>query len=300
MSDLEEVDVEQQLKAAEESGNDTESIVLSEKDDTDDEDNDVIDGIDNLTDAVEDDMGQESDIETDDDKKYNIGDVVQISEYLPEFGVNQPKYEIKGITEEGKYLVERLTDDGSEVTPPKEVDEDMLSPVIPESPTPGPEVKDTSPTFIIDKSSEDNLEEISSDEDEDSDDEEYNEHMQKLENDINRDYLHEYHPETKQINYKELSTLSNVTRNKKGIIIDPLHITIPILTRYEKAKILGLRAKQLNHGAKSFVELSKEIIDGHTIANMELIQNKIPFIIRRPMPNGGSEYWKVNDLKIIE
>ena len=167
MSDLEEVDVEQQLKAAEESGNDTESIVLSEKDDTDDEDNDVIDGMDNLTDAVEDDMGQESDIETDDDKKYNIGDVVQISEYLPEFGVNQPKYEIKGITEEGKYLVERLTDDGSEVTPPKEVDEDMLSPVIPESPTPGPEVKDTSPTFIIDKSSEDNLEEISSDEDED-------------------------------------------------------------------------------------------------------------------------------------
>ncbi len=76
MSDLEEVDVEQQLKAAEESGNDTESIVLSEKDDTDDEDNDVIDGMNNLTDTVEDDMGQESDIETDDDKKYNIGDVV--------------------------------------------------------------------------------------------------------------------------------------------------------------------------------------------------------------------------------
>ena len=38
-----------------------------------------------------------------------------------------------------------------------------------------------------------------------------------LENDINKDYLHEYHPETKQINFKELSTLSNVTRNKKGI-----------------------------------------------------------------------------------
>jgi len=149
MSDLEEVDVEQQLKAAEESGNDTESIVLSEKDDTDDEDNDVIEGIDNLTDAVEDDMGQESDIETDDDKKYNIGDVVQIAEYLPEFGVNQPKYEIKGITEEGKYLVERLTDDGSEVTPPKEVDEDMLSQVIPESPTPGPEVKDTDHLLLL-------------------------------------------------------------------------------------------------------------------------------------------------------
>ena len=305
MSDLEEVDVEQQLKAAEESGDDTGSIVLSEKDDTDDEDDDVIEGVDNITDTAEDDMGQESDIETDDDKKYNIGDVVQLGEYLPEFGANQPSYQIKGITEEGKYMIQRLTDDGSEVSQPREVDFDMLSPVIPKSPSEpfdGPGEKDntdTSPPFIINKTQEqDDLEEISSDED--SDDEEYNEHMQKLENDINRDYLHEYHPETKQINYKELSTLSNVTRNKKGIIIDPLHITIPILTRYEKAKILGLRAKQLNHGAKPFVEISKEIIDGHTIANMELVQNKIPFIIRRPMPNGGSEYWKVNDLKIIE
>ena len=146
----------------------------------------------------------------------------------------------------------------------------------------------------------DQLDEISSDDEEDSDDEEYNENMRKLENDINKDYLYSYHPETKHINYKELLTLSNVTRNKKGIIIDPLHTTIPILTRYEKAKILGLRAKQINHGAKPFVELTKDIIDGHTIAFMELTQNKIPFIIRRPMPNGGSEYWKISDLKNID
>ena len=302
MSDLEEVDVEQQLKAAEESGDDTGSIVLSEKEDIDseDEDNDPVEGMDNLTDTAEDDMGQDSDIETDDDKKYNIGDVVQLGEYLPEFGANQPSYEIKGITEEGKYMIQRLTDDGSEVSQPREVDFDMLSPVIPKSPSEpfdGPEKTDTSPPFVIDKTPEDDLEEISTDEESDD---EYSENMQKLDNDVNRDYLQEYHPETKQINYKELLTLSNVTRNKKGIIIDPLHITIPILTRYEKAKILGLRAKQINHGSKPFVEISKEIIDGHTIANMELIQNKIPFIIRRPMPNGGSEYWKVNDLKLIE
>ena len=83
-------------------------------------------------------------------------------------------------------------------------------------------------------------------------------------------------------------------RNKKGIIIDPLHKTLPILTRYEKAKILGLRAKQINHGAKPFVEIPRDVIDGHTIAYMELTQNNIPFIIRRPLPNGGSEYWKVS------
>ncbi len=299
MSDLEEVDVEQQLKAAEESGDETGSIVLSEKLDNDSDIEDELDigGVENLTDTQEDEMGQESDVEDMEDK-YMVGDLVT-AVYQPEFGENQPVYKIKEITDEGKYVIERQVEEGTSTPPLETVDKDYLSPAVPKSPSPG--VDQYIPQQISEKTPEevDNLEEISSEE-EDSDDEEYNEHMKKLEGDINRDYLHEYHPETKQINYKELHTLSNVTRNKKGIIIDPLHITIPILTRYEKAKILGLRAKQLNHGSKAFVEISKEIIDGHTIANMELIQNKIPFIIRRPMPNGGSEYWKVSDLKLIE
>jgi hypothetical protein len=32
---------------------------------------------------------------------------------------------------------------------------------------------------------------------------------------------------------------------------------------------------------------------------MELKQKRIPFIIRRPLPNGGSEYWRVQDLEDI-
>ena len=63
------------------------------------------------------------------------------------------------------------------------------------------------------------LDEISSDEDSDDD---YDENMNKLEQDINKDILFNYHPETKQINFKELLTLSNVTRNKKGEIIRPI------------------------------------------------------------------------------
>jgi len=142
-------------------------------------------------------------------------------------------------------------------------------------------------------------EELSISSDEDTDDED-NETMKKLEQDINKDILYTYHPEIKQINYRELLTLSQVTRNKKGIIVDPLHTTLPFLTRYEKAKILGLRAKQINHGSKPFVNVPTRIIDGHIIAKLELNAQKIPFIIRRPMPNGGSEYWQVKDLKIID
>ena len=32
---------------------------------------------------------------------------------------------------------------------------------------------------------------------------------------------------------------------------------------------------------------------------MELNEKKIPFIIRRPLPNNSSEYWKLQDLEII-
>ena len=136
------------------------------------------------------------------------------------------------------------------------------------------------------------------DTDESSDDEDdFN--YRNLEQDIDSNILKFYHPETENINYKELLTLSSITRNKKGEIIDPFHKTVPFLTQYEKAKILGQRAKQINHGSTPFVEVPSNIIDGHTIALMELNQQKIPFIIRRPMPNGTSEYWKVKDLKVI-
>lgn len=163
------------------------------------------------------------------------------------------------------------------------------------------EDKDEKPILINTETfiNEDKLNNISSDEETDSDDE-YTENMNKLEQDINKDLIYSYHPETKQINFKELLVLSKISRNKKGQIIDPLHTTLPFLTRFEKAKILGLRAKQINHGSKPFIEVTRNIIDGHTIAHMELLQNKIPFIIRRPLPNGGSEYWKVNDLKNLE
>ena len=77
------------------------------------------------------------------------------------------------------------------------------------------------------------LNELENLEDSESDDDDL-EDLAKLEHDINRETLLSFHPETKQINYKELLTLSTITRNKKGIIVDRLHTTLPFLTRYEK------------------------------------------------------------------
>jgi DNA-directed RNA polymerase I, II, and III subunit RPABC2 len=100
-------------------------------------------------------------------------------------------------------------------------------------------------------------------------------------------------------NYDEISAMSNVIRDKDNNIIDKLHQTLPYLTKYERARVLGQRAKQINSGAKAFVKVPENIIDGYLIAELELAQKRIPFIIRRPIPGGACEYWRLKDLEII-
>jgi len=132
----------------------------------------------------------------------------------------------------------------------------------------------------------------------DSDEEDEN-YLQKFSKEINKQYIEKEHPECVFHNYNEISTMSTVIRDKNNKIIDPLHRTIPFLTKYEKTRIIGQRAKQINSGAKPFVNVPQHIIDGYIIAELELKQKKIPFIIKRPIPGGGSEYWNVKDLELI-
>ena len=140
--------------------------------------------------------------------------------------------------------------------------------------------------------------------DDDEDDEEDDsdiEDLQKLEWGYEeRKTLLNYHPEVKQISEEQLQTLSTIVKDKNGNIVDPFHKTIPIMTKYEKAKIIGIRAQQINSGSEPFIQVDNNMIDGLTIANDELLQKKIPFIIRRPLPNGSSEYWNINDLELLE
>lgn len=133
-----------------------------------------------------------------------------------------------------------------------------------------------------------------SDEESDSDDENY---LQKFNKSMRDDLILNFHPESKSHNYEEIKQLAKVTRNKSGIVVDELHKTIPLLTKYEKTRILGQRAKQIETGAMPLVQVPPNIIDSYLIAKLELAQNKIPFIIRRPLPNGGMEYWYVSDLE---
>jgi len=135
--------------------------------------------------------------------------------------------------------------------------------------------------------------------DDDDDDDDDENHLQKFDSELKKKYIASFHPESLSYNNEETESMSHVTRNDAGIIIDPFHKTLPFLTKYEKTRILGIRTKQLNEGAKPYVDVNPTIIDGYIIAQLELEHKKLPFIIRRPIPNGSSELWRLQDLEII-
>lgn len=134
------------------------------------------------------------------------------------------------------------------------------------------------------------------DDEEEEDDDNY---LQKFDEEINKNYIHDFHPECMIHNSDEVAKLSIVMRNADNIIVDPLHKTLPFLTKYEKARVLGQRAKQIENGSAPFVKVPENVIDGYTIAHLELNQKKIPFIIRRPIPGGAFEYWNMKDLECL-
>ena len=137
-------------------------------------------------------------------------------------------------------------------------------------------------------------------EEDDDDDDELNEnYLQKMEQDVKQNIIAEFHPELNTHSMEEVEAACTVIRDDHGTVIDPLHRTLPFVTRYEKARVIGERAKQINSGAKPFIEIEQSMIDGYLIALKEFEEKKMPFIIRRPLPDGTSEYWRLSDLEII-
>ena len=72
-----------------------------------------------------------------------------------------------------------------------------------------------------------------------------------------------------------------ITSKDGQIVIGP-----PMLTRFEKARIMGARALQLSLGAPVFIEIPKNATTSLEIAMEELKQRVIPIVIKRTLPNG--------------
>jgi DNA-directed RNA polymerase subunit K/omega len=97
--------------------------------------------------------------------------------------------------------------------------------------------------------------------------------------------------------FDDLFEDEKVVQTKK-VVSNENRITKPILTKYERVRILGERRMQLVYGAKPMIKTSS-VLSEKEISNLELINKVIPMIIKRTLPNGDIEYWKLSELEIV-
>ena len=75
--------------------------------------------------------------------------------------------------------------------------------------------------------------------------------------------------------------------------------TTPVLTKYEKTRIISERVQQISNGGIPFINNPESYHTVHDIALKELSMKKLPFIIKRTIHGNKYELWKLEDLKII-
>ncbi len=100
------------------------------------------------------------------------------------------------------------------------------------------------------------------------------------------------HPEVKPIFRNEV--IETVSRPR---------VTREYFTKYEYTALLSMRAQQLAEGAKPLVSLeglkASDPMFVWNVARREIEQRKLPFLIRRQLPDGSSEFWSVQEMEMM-
>lgn len=99
------------------------------------------------------------------------------------------------------------------------------------------------------------------------------------------------HPEVQPVFRKEVADAVKQPRR-----------TREFYTKYEFTTLMSTRAQQLADGAKPLVSLdglkTSDPMFVWTVARREIEERKLPFMIRRQMPNGTAEYWSAQELEV--
>ena len=94
---------------------------------------------------------------------------------------------------------------------------------------------------------------------------------------------------------EDIFVYNNNNNNKIEYLVGDDRISCNRLTKYEMVRILGERVKQLIMGAKPMIKNYKDF-SYEEIAEYELLNNVLPFKIKRPLPNDKYELWYLNEL----
>jgi DNA-directed RNA polymerase I, II, and III subunit RPABC2 len=111
-------------------------------------------------------------------------------------------------------------------------------------------------------------------------------------------FLSMHHPECRIDYLENIMSLLPLEAYPPGEL-DKHHKSVPYLTLFEKTKLIGFRANQLAQGARPLVDVPAHVTDVIEIARIELEERRMPYILKRGMPDGTFEYWRLTDLLIL-
>lgn len=90
---------------------------------------------------------------------------------------------------------------------------------------------------------------------------------------------------------------------KRDSVDTSARITMPYYSKYEYTTLVGIRAQQIADGAKPLISL-EGMQTSHPqfvwkVAEREIAERVLPFIVHRRLPDGNSEYWSATELSVM-
>ena len=95
--------------------------------------------------------------------------------------------------------------------------------------------------------------------------------------------------------FQSSTTASRKHSNNVGNVELSQRRGLPVLTRFERAKLLSQRAEQLASGSAATFRNNGEFESPVDIAQEELRRRVIPFFVIRVFPDGSQEKWNVKE-----
>lgn len=93
-----------------------------------------------------------------------------------------------------------------------------------------------------------------------------------------------------------------VTRDDVLKNTDIKRMSDPYFTKYEYTTLLACRAQQIAEGAIPLVPITEFNTNDPRfvwkVAEREILERKLPYIVKRKLPNGQIEFWPVSELEL--
>lgn len=77
------------------------------------------------------------------------------------------------------------------------------------------------------------------------------------------------------------------------------NLSSPLITKYELNQVISLRMLHISKGSPTYIPVDRPILSNielRAFVERELVEGKLPYMIKRAMPNGKTEYWRLKDM----